>query len=286
MSTPPNVLDVTIQNFEESVIRGSLERPVLVFFCARWSDPCKQFGPVLGKVTEELGGALLLGLVDIDKVPEIAQAFRVQNVPTAVLLVDGKPVDAFTGEKTEDELRQFLSAHVFPTNAGNPLEAAKEMAAAGHLAEAAEMLTAWLEETPADGAARTALGIILLEGGDPAAARAQHDLLSEDDLASPEARSLCARLDLIEGAGDLEALGASLEKNPKDVGARIEYGKALVANGKTEEGLEELLEAAMRDMGFEDGAPRKALIEVFLALGSQDPLTLEFQQRLSVLLCS
>ncbi len=59
-----------------------------------------------------------------------------------------------------------------------------------------------------------------------------------------------------------------------------------MAAGKTEQGLEELLEAAMRDIHFQEDAPRRAMIEVFQALGPQEPLTVEFQQRLSVLLCS
>jgi len=50
-------------------------------------------------------------------------------------------------------------------------------------------------------------------------------------------------------------------------------------------GMEELLAAARLDLHFEDDAPRKALIEVFNLLGQSDPLVLDFQRRLSMLLC-
>jgi len=40
------------------------------------------------------------------------------------------------------------------------------------------------------------------------------------------------------------------------------------------------------DLAYDDGAPQKALVEVFQAIGHDDPRVLSYQQRLSVLLCS
>lgn len=286
MSPSPNVFDVNIENFESSVVVASSQCPVLVAFSAAWSEPGRAMTALLAKVTEEHAGGLRMGCVDVETAPEVAQAFRVQSVPTAVLIIGGRPVDAFTGNKTEAEVREFLSTHILPSSDGNPLEAAKEMASVGHLAEAVGMLSTWLDDNPEDVDVRIALAGFLLDAEDAEGAREQFDAVPEDARESAEARSVAARLDLIEGAGDVDSLRATLEANPKDVGARIELGKAMVAKGETEDGLDELLEAAMRDMEFEDGAPRKAMIEVFQALGPADPLTLEFQQRLSVLLCS
>ena len=117
-------------------------------------------------------------------------------------------------------------------------------------------------------------------------ARKVAEKLSDEARASAEGRSLFAQLELSESAGNLAELRAALAAEPQDLAKRIALGKALVASGATEEGLETLFEAAIQDVGFQDGAPRKALVEVFQALGTTHPLALEYQQRLSVLLCS
>ncbi|MFT7486576.1 MAG: putative thioredoxin, partial [Candidatus Paceibacteria bacterium] len=262
--TSAHVIDVTLANFEESVIRGSAQRPVLLDFMAPRSEPCLAMAALLETITEEFDGALLLAKVDVEQNMEIAQAFRLQDVPTVILMRDGQPADAFAGYKSEEELRAFLATHIQAPVGGSPLEQAKELAAADELASAIGLLAEWIEHNPEDGEARAHLGTWLLEAGDEEGAREHLALLSEEDLELPATKTLLARLELLAGAGDVEALRKTVEGNPRDVAARIELGKALVASGQTEDGLEELLEAAMRDLQFEDGAARKALIEVFL----------------------
>jgi len=287
MSTSPHVIDVDLKNFESVVLQGSLQRPVLVDFWATWCEPCKALTPVLERVAEDYGGAFTLAKIDTDAAPEVAQAFRIQSVPTVVLIVDGQPVDAFAGARSEPEVREFLERHGLKGGAAaSPIEQAKELEAAGEHAQAAALLADWLEQNPTDGEAIVALAGLRFSLEDVEGARELYDSLDEAQRETPAAKSLLARFELLEGAGDLEALRAAVEADPKDVGQRIELGRALVASGQTEAGLEELMEAAIRDLHFDDGAPRKALLEVFEALGPAEPLTVEFQQRLSVLLCS
>ena len=286
MSPAAHVVDVDIQNFEQVVLQGSVQTPVLVDFWATWCEPCKALTPTLEKLAEEMAGGFLLAKVDVDANPEVAQAFRIQSVPTVVLFVNGQPADAFAGARSAAEVREFLEKHVQPAAAQSPLEEVRELAGAGELVAAIGLLTDWLEEHAQDGEAQAVMAGLLLSAEDVEGARAHFALLDEEARQSPEARRVAARLELLEGAGDLEALRAEVAADPRDVGKRLALGRALLAAQRTEEGLEELFEAALRDIGFEDGAPRKALIDVFQALGPKDPLTLEYQQRLSVLLCS
>jgi thioredoxin-like negative regulator of GroEL len=85
---------------------------------------------------------------------------------------------------------------------------------------------------------------------------------------------------------DLAPLERAVAKNSEDVAARIALGRALVAAGRAGEGLEQLQEAAKRDLRFNDSEPRNALLEAFAALGDSDPLVAEHRRRLSILLCS
>jgi len=286
MAATTHIIDVTIANFEAAVLQASADQPVLVSLGSPRSEVCVGLTSLLEKAATEMAGSFLLAEVDVDRDPEIAQAFRVQSVPTVILIVKGQPVDAFAGAKSEKELREFLGAHIPLGPATSPLARARELAEEDRVEEAKELLETWLEAHGEDGEARAVLAGWLLDQGDGEGARAHWERILPEGRDSQAARSLEARLDLLQGAGDVQALRARLEVDPGDIAARIELGKTLVGGGMTEEGLEELLEAAMRDMRFEQGAPRKALLEVFAALGPEDPLTLEFQQRLSVLLCS
>jgi putative thioredoxin len=282
-AAPPAIIDLTIANFEREALVRSRELPVLIDFWATWCGPCKTLTPVLEKLAREFGGRVVLAKVDIDKNPELSEAFRIQSVPTVVLLVGGRPVDAFMGVQPEKTVRAFLEPHL-PPPASSVIEKVAALEAEGRYDDAIAILRAHLGKQPADGAARIALGRALLAKGDSAGAKKAASELTPADLATEAGSALQAQLAFQANAGDLDALAAKVAADPKDIGAHLAYGKALVAAGRREEGLEELWKAARGDLHHDGDAPRKALIEVFGLLGFDDPLTLEYQRRLSMLL--
>src|SRR5204863_8989216 len=88
----------------------SLTTPVVIDFWAEWCGPCKQLSPVLEKLAVEYAGAWVLAKVDVDANQRLAQMFRVQGIPMVYAVVNGQPVDAFTGVVPEAQLRQWLDA--------------------------------------------------------------------------------------------------------------------------------------------------------------------------------
>lgn len=287
MSAPeeaaPVYIEPTAATFERDVLERSLELPVLVDFWATWCAPCRTLGPILEKLAVELSGRFVLAKVDIDRSPELAQAFRVQSVPSVVLLVQGRPVDGFLGAQPEAAVRAFLEPHL-PPPAGGVLEVARALEEGGDLEGAVALLGAEPAGSPSASAARLELARLLIELDRVDEARATFDGLPEEARAGEAGIALAARLDLMENTGDLEALAAAVAAAPEDAAARLAHGRALLAARKNEEGLEELLAAARLDLHHEDDAPRKAMIEAFEALGWDDPLTIEFQRRLAMLL--
>jgi thioredoxin 1/putative thioredoxin len=69
---------VSEHDFEREVLRSEL--PVLVDLYADWCQPCKQLTPILEALQKELEGKLRIVRVDVEKSPQLAQAFRVQSI--------------------------------------------------------------------------------------------------------------------------------------------------------------------------------------------------------------
>lgn len=83
------------EGFDKAFASGSL---VMVDFWATWCGPCRMLGPVIEQLAEDYEGKdVIIGKVDVDENPELAQRYGVMSIPTVLLLEDGKETDRKVG---------------------------------------------------------------------------------------------------------------------------------------------------------------------------------------------
>jgi putative thioredoxin len=266
------------------VLERSSQVPVLVDFWAEWCGPCKALSPVLEKLADEYAGEFILAKINVDENPNLAGAFGVQGIPAVKLVKGGELASEFTGALPEPMVREFLSKFL-PTAADKEAQEAAELEAEGKIEEAKTAYQATLESEPNHAQALLGLGRLAMNAGDNKAALEYLDKVPMVADERKEADRLIARLQLQSGAAqDLKALRAKVEAEPKNVEAKFELAQALAGAEKYEEALREFLTIVKADRTFKDDGARKAMIQIFEVLGSDDPLTDKYRTELAAVL--
>jgi thioredoxin 1 len=86
------------------------EKPVLVDFFADWCGPCKSLAPILKEVKAELGDAVKIVKIDVDKNQELAAKYQVRGVPTMILFKKGQQVWRKSGVLPKAEIVETIKS--------------------------------------------------------------------------------------------------------------------------------------------------------------------------------
>ena len=272
------MIDVTIANFQEEVIDASMTTPVLIDFWAPWCGPCKSLGPVLEKVEADYAGRFRLVKVDSDQEQQIGTAFGIRSIPTCILLMNGQPVDGFTGALPEGKVKEFLDKHLPPAAEETPAE--EELALPGETNPEAllERLQAAVATNPADDNARfDYVKHLLALGREDDAKVAFAPVIAQTGTVRrfDSLKRWMDAIDFVAASPDPASAGAAFDEkiaaNKRDFDARLDKARWLMAQQRWTEALDELLEILMRDKAWQDGLARKTYIAILDIMEAPKP---------------
>ena len=101
---------VSDDSFESDVLGA--DGPVLVDFWAEWCGPCKQIGPSLEEISEEMGEAITVAKVNIDENPMTPSKYGVRGIPTLMLFKDGEVAATKVGALPKGKLVEWIQSSV------------------------------------------------------------------------------------------------------------------------------------------------------------------------------
>lgn len=267
----PLRVNVTEGNFQE-LVELSAKVPVVFALWAAYSPESAGMLDTLERVVNSYGGRLVLGAADIDAFPQLAQAFQVQAVPTAVAVLKGQPVPLFQGGADEAQMQALLD------------ELLKVAAANGVTGSLGNGTPAETEPAPLPPLHQAAYDAI--EEGDYNAAAAAYRQALLEMPADAEAKAGLAQVELMArlqslSAQETEALRTLAAEEPDNLDAQLGVADLDVAGGHVEDGLNRVVSFIGRNFGPERETARVRLLELFDVVGSSDERVAKARQSLA-----
>ena len=285
MADSPFIVEIDESNYEQVVLQGSHQVPVLVDFWATWCQPCQILMPILAKLADEYQGKFIVAKVNTEQQQAIAAQFGIRSIPTVKLFRNGAPVDEFMGALPEAEIRAFLDRHL-PRASDAVVAQAEQNLLAGDTDTALLLLAQARANDPSNPRITLAMARAQAAAGDLEAATKTLDELPPEEQGDPETMQIRAQLffsQIAAGEPTAEVTAKRLESAPDDSAARYRLAAHQVMRNDVDSAAENLLAIMQRDRGFGDDAARLALLKLFDLLG-EDPAVTRYRGRMFNLL--
>ncbi|TQM28449.1 tetratricopeptide repeat protein [Nocardia bhagyanarayanae] len=251
-------------DFETKVLRRSMQVPVVVALYSQRSPGSVELVRTLERLVAADGGTWELATVEAEANMRIAQALRVQGIPTVIAIAAGQPLADFEGAQPEPQVRQWLDAVVD--------------AVAGKLEGGAGQPQA--AEDPRFTAAEDAL-----ERGDLAGAEAAYEAILAAEPNNEEAKGALRQLRFLARAQQIpDSALAAADQDPANVDAAIDAADLELLNQQPEAAFDRLIAVVKRTAGDDRTKARTRLLELFELFDQAEPFVVAARRKLAAAL--
>lgn len=280
-----NIVEINLQNFQQVILEGSQQKPVIVEFWAQGHEPSEQTSVILQQLATEFGEQLVLARIDCAKEQQLAMQFGVQTLPTIAVFKDGQGVDGLAGPQTEVSLRELLEKFL-PKEYELLLAQSKQLLEQGEANSALPLLTRAHELAPDLAIIRLTLTDACIQGGRLDLAE---DLLKSIGLADQDSyyHNLCSALEIKQQAADspeIRTLLQQVEAEPDNHEIKLQLAAQLNEVGRAEEALELLFQVLKLDLNALDGALKKGFMDILATQPAGDAMVSSYRRKLYSLL--
>ena len=255
---------VTEQNFQE-ILESSRSAAVLLAFESPGRSPeSVRLADDLQTLSGEFEGRFLLGRVDIDANPQIAQAMQIPSVPLVVLVAQGRPMPLLQNAAPIEDLRQAVTDVLQQLTASGFAGRHQPRSGVGEVDEETGEEQLDPRYAPAQDA---------LERGDVDAAVSEYQKLVDANPADVEAAAGLAMAQLLKRTDgvDLTQARTAAAERPDDVEAQIMVADLDLLGGHVEDAFNRLVDLVRRTTDSDRDTARTHLIGLFGAVGNTDP---------------
>lgn len=288
MSKQALVFEVSDRSFEKYVIANSNKVPVFVTFINIWSEPCAITADMFSALAKEFAEDFIYAKVDVEENEQLKNQYNIKNVPTLVVIIDGKAVVKEEGQLSEDEVRALLKGYGMVNEIEETRLQARQHHMQGDTTQAITLLTQAIQKDPANTMIAMDMVQIFIDIDEIEQATGLFQRLPEAVKNSETGLRLSSQLWVLEQASKtagLAALNQTLQNKPDDFAARFDCAICEMAIHNTQQGLEHLFYILQRDVDYKDGAVREMIVTIINGIASNNPeLAQQYRAKLADML--
>ena len=101
---------VNDENFDKEVLKSS--KPIVVDFWAEWCGPCKQIGPTLEEISDEMSSDVIIAKHNIDNEPNTPTKYGIRGIPTMLLFKSGELKATKVGASTKSNIVEWIKENI------------------------------------------------------------------------------------------------------------------------------------------------------------------------------
>lgn len=101
------IINVTKDTFKQYVLEA--DKPVIIDFWAPWCVYCRRIAPAFDKIAVQQEDKFIFAKINIDEVPEIAEKYDIDTIPTLLLFKDGKVTGRIVAPDSKAKIETFIA---------------------------------------------------------------------------------------------------------------------------------------------------------------------------------